>query len=35
MGDDTQQDGPAGREQYRVVTWQLFVEDEDSENDCG
>jgi hypothetical protein len=28
MSDDTEQDGPAAREHYRVVIRQLFVEDE-------
>jgi hypothetical protein len=35
MGDDAEQDGPAGREHYRVDAGQFFVEDEDRENDCG
>jgi hypothetical protein len=35
MGDDTEQHGPAGYEHYRVVTGQLFVEDENCENDGG
>jgi hypothetical protein len=35
MGDDTEQHCPAGREHYRIVTGQLFVEDENRENDRG
>jgi hypothetical protein len=35
MGDDTEEDGPAGGEHYRVVTGQLFVEDENCEDDSG
>jgi hypothetical protein len=35
MGDDAEEDGPAGREHYRVVSGQLFVKDENSKNDCG
>jgi hypothetical protein len=35
MGDDTEQNGPAGREHDRVVAGQLFVEDENREDDCG
>jgi hypothetical protein len=34
MGDDAEQDGPAGREHDGVVTGQLFVQDENCENDC-
>ena len=29
MADDTEQDSPAGRQDYRVVTGQLFVEEEE------
>jgi hypothetical protein len=35
MSDDTEQDGPAGREHCRAVIEQLFVEDEHNENDRG
>jgi hypothetical protein len=35
MGDDTEQDGPTGREHHRIVTGQLFVEDENRENGPG
>lgn len=35
MGDDAEQDGPAGSEHYCIVARQLFVGDENRENDCG
>jgi len=33
MSEDAEQHGPAGRKHYRVVTGQLFVEDENGEDD--
>jgi hypothetical protein len=35
MGDDAEQDGPAGCKHYRVVTRQLLVGDKDCEDDSG
>src|SRR3974377_602170 len=32
MSEDAEQHGPAGRDHYRVVTRQLFMEDENSED---
>jgi hypothetical protein len=35
VGNDAEQNSPAGCKHYRVVAGQLFVEDENGEDDCG